>query len=388
MARGKDHSRNQARALFAEAPANPARPISNGNVFSGAGEALTGGGGGGRSTGGQSVLLAVGSVLLTASGSAISLVYSQMQERAAQAEKLSVERAASLNSVASIIDTRIIRAVQVQKALKLGAPTAELDAAWAAYQDAFIGYNDNSVKTYIAIRKIIQQERPTFFERAINNDITPVLSKWDQCLSYAYRLRVEAEREASFRGSPWWGRQPEISAAAGDCGNPAPIIRACSGHVLNGLYDMSLRDRSQTPAAEAAWLTDPSRFSQIRVRCPAGYDAYWRENGRDITHRPATTFKLYTPKFGEARTAARGLRPTEPAPAAPEDTLSALPPQSSLDEGFGGEGLAMAPSRAATPAGAPKRAEGFAAVVGRAADGALTALRSLGGGPAQAAEAR
>lgn len=387
MARGRDHSRNQARALFAEAPASPARPVSNGNVFSGAGEALSGGGGG-RSTGGQSVLLAVASVLLTASGSAITLVYSQMQERAAQAEKLSIERAASLNSVASIIDTRIIRAVQVQKALKLGAPTAELDAAWAAYQDAFIGYNDNSVKTYIAIRKIIQQERPTFFERAINNDITPVLSKWDQCLSYAYRLRVEAEREASFRGSPWWGRQPEISAAAGDCGNPAPIIRACSGHVLNGLYDMSLRDRSQTPAAEAAWLTDKSRFSQIRVRCPAGYDAYWRENGRDITHRPATTFKLYSPKFGEARTAARGLRPPEPAPAAPEDTLSALPPQSSLEEGFGGSELAMSPTGSPTLIIAPKRAEGFAAMVGRAADSALSTLRSLGAGQAQAAEAR
>ncbi|MCF8504740.1 MAG: hypothetical protein K9G59_07480 [Caulobacter sp.] len=386
MARGKDHSRIQARALFAEAPASPARPVNNGNVFSGAGEALSGGGGG-RSTGGQSVLLAVGSVLLTASGSAISLVYSQMQERAAQAEKLSVERAASLNSVASIIDTRIIRAVQVQKALKLGAPTAELDAAWAAYQDAFIGYNDNSVKTYIAIRKIIQQERPTFFERAINNDITPVLSKWDQCLSYAYRLRVEAEREASFRGSPWWGRQPEISAAAGDCGNPAPIIRACSGHVLNGLYDMSLRDRSQTPAAEAAWLTDPSRFSQIRVRCPAGYDAYWRENGRDITHRPATTFKLYTPKFGEARTAARGLRPADPAPAAPEDTLAAPSPQSSLDGSFGGNGLAMAPSRAPTKISTPKRAEGFAAMVGRTAGSTLSTLRSLGAGKAQAAEA-
>jgi len=385
MARGRDHSRNQARALFAEAPASPARPVNNGNVFSGAGEALSSGGGG-RSTGGQSVLLAVGSVLLTASGSAISLVYSQMQERAAQAEKLSVERAASLNSVASIIDTRIIRAVQVQKALKLGAPTAELDAAWAAYQDAFIGYNDNSVKTYIAIRKIIQQERPTFFERAINNDITPVLSKWDQCLSYAYRLRVEAEREASFRGSPWWGRQPEISAAAGDCGNPAPVIRACSGHVLNGLYDMSLRDRSQTPAAEAAWLTDPSRFSQIRVRCPAGYDAYWRENGRDITHRPATTFKLYAPKFGEARTAAR--RPAEPAaPATPEDTLSAPSPQSSLNEGFGGEGLAMAPTRSPTKISAPKRAEGLAATLSRAADSALSTLHSLGAGRAQAAEA-
>ena len=342
------------------------------------------GGGGQRSAGGQSAILAVGSVLLTASGSVIGLVYSQMQERAAQAEKLSIERAASLNTVASIIDTRVIRAVQVQKALKLGAPTAELDAAWTAYQDAFIAYNDNSVKTYIAIRRIIQQERPTFFERAINNDITPVLSKWDQCLSYAYRLRVEAEREAPFRGGRWWDRQPEINAAASDCGSPAPIIRACSANVMSGLYDMSLRDRAETPAAEAAWLTDRSRFSQIRVACPVAYDAFWRENGRDVTHRPAKAFTLYNPTFGEARTTARGARSPAPAPALPEETPLALPPQTAMEEGFGG-GLAWSPPHAPVATAGPSRSDSVAGAVGRAAD---KVLRTVGRGQAGTAEAR
>ena len=148
MARGKDLVRTQqARALFANSPDD------GGFAFQDTGGSSRG------TTGGHSVLLALGSILLTVSGSAVGLVYSQMQERAAQAEKLSVDRAAALNSVASIIDTRIIRAVQVQKALKLGAPAAELDAAWGAYQDAFIAYNDNSVKTYIAVRRIIQKER-------------------------------------------------------------------------------------------------------------------------------------------------------------------------------------------------------------------------------------
>jgi len=345
------------------------------------------GAGGQRSAGGQSVILAVGSVLLTASGSIIGLVYSQMQERAAQAEKLSLERSESLNTVASIIDTRVIRAVQVQKALKLGAPTAELDAAWSAYQDAFIAYNDNSVKTYIAIRRIIQQERPTFFERAINNDITPVLSKWDQCLSYAYRLRVEAEREAPFRGGRWWDRQPEINAAATDCGSPAPIVRACSSNVMSGLYDMSLRSRADTPTAEAAWLTDKARFSQVRVACPVAYDAFWRENGRDITHRPAKAFTLYNPTFGEARTVSRGSRlpAPAPAPAAPEETPLALPPQTSMDEGFGTGGLSLLPPDIQAATARQGRSDGVAAAVGRAAD---KVLRTLGRGQAGTAEAR
>lgn len=306
MARSRDLARTQqARALFASSPDDSgARFVNSGS--------------GGGNTGGHSVLLALGSILLTVSGSAVGVVYSQMQERAAQAEKLAVDRAAALNSVASIIDTRIIRAVQVQKALKLGAPAAELNAVWGAYQDAFIAYNDNSVKTYIAVRRIIQQERPTFFERAINNDITPVLSKWDQCLAGAYQMRVEAERDATFRGGRWWDHQPEINAAATACGSPAPIVRACSSHVLAGLYDMSLRGRSDTAAAEKLWVTDPARFSQIRASCPMGYAVYWEENGKDIAHRPSPVRTLYNPKIGG------GLRPI--TPPVPEETPLAAPP--------------------------------------------------------------
>ena len=306
MARSRDLARTQqARALFASSPDDSgARFVNSGS--------------GGGNTGGHSVLLALGSILLTVSGSAVGVVYSQMQERAAQAEKLAVDRAAALNSVASIIDTRIIRAVQVQKALKLGAPAAELNAVWGAYQDAFIAYNDNSVKTYIAVRRIIQQERPTFFERAINNDITPVLSKWDQCLANAYQMRVEAERDATFRSGRWWDHQPDINAAATACGSPAPIVRACSSHVLAGLYDMSLRGRSDTAAAEKLWVTDPARFSQIRASCPMGYAVYWEENGKDIAHRPAAVRTLYNPKIGG------GLRPI--TPPVPEETPLAAPP--------------------------------------------------------------
>jgi hypothetical protein len=306
MARGRDLARTQqARALFANSPDD-------------SGFAFQGGGSGRGNTGGHSVLLALGSILLTASGSAVGVVYSQMQERAAQAEKLAIDRAASLNSVASIIDTRVIRAVQVQKALKLGAPAAELNAAWSAYQDAFIAYNDNSVKTYIAVRRIIQQERPTFFERAINNDITPVLSKWDQCLAGAYQMRVEAERDAEFQGGRWWDRQGEINATATACGSPAPIVRACSSHVLAGLYDMSLRGRNETATAEKLWVTDPARFSQIRASCPLGYAVYWEENGKDISHRPSAVRTLYSPKIGG------GLK--TPVAPVPEETPLAAPP--------------------------------------------------------------
>lgn len=306
MARGRDLARTQqARALFASGPDDSGARFVNASSS-------------GRNTGGHSVLLAVGSILLTASGSAVGVVYSQMQERAAQAEKLAVDRAAALNSVASIIDTRIIRAVQVQKALKLGAPAAELNAAWGAYQDAFIAYNDNSVKTYIAVRRIIQQERPTFFERAINNDITPVLSKWDQCLAGAYQMRVEAERDAEFRGGRWWDRQGEIRDAATACGSPAPIVRACSSHVLAGLYDMSLRTRADTATAEKLWVTDPVRFSQVRASCPLGYAVYWEENGKDITHRPSPMRTLYSPKVSGGLKAA--------PPTAPEETPLAAAP--------------------------------------------------------------
>lgn len=358
MARGRDLARTQqARALFANSQDD------SGFAFQG--------GGGRRNTGAHSVLLAIGSVLLTASGSAVGVVYSQMQERAAQAEKLAVDRAASLNSVASIIDTRIIRAVQVQKALKLGAPAAELDAAWTAYQDAFIAYNDNSVKTYIAVRKIIQQERPTFFERAINNDITPVLSKWDQCLASAYQMRVEAERDATFRGGRWWDHQPAINAAATACGSPAPIVRACSSHVLAGLYDMSLRGRRETEAAEKLWVTDPARFSQIRASCPLGYAVYWEENGKDVTHRPSPVRTLYSPKIGSG-----GLR--APAPAVPEETPLAAP-QTSSDEIFSGGSFAWRVS----PPEAPK-ARGLGDVFGKA----VTAVRSMGAARAEPGEAR
>lgn len=306
MARGRDLARTQqARALFA-------------NSQDDSGFAFQGGGSARGATGGHSVLLAVGSILLTASGSAVGVVYSQMQERAAQAEKLAIDRAGALNNVASIIDTRVIRAVQVQKALKLGAPAAELNAAWSAYQDAFIAYNDNSVKTYIAVRRIIQQERPTFFERAINNDITPVLSKWDQCLAGAYQMRVEAERDAEFRGGRWWDRQGEIRDAATACGSPAPIVRACSSQVLAGLYDMSLRRPSETAAAEKLWVTDPARFSQIRASCPMGYAVYWQENGKDIAHRPSPVRTLYNPKIGG------GLRAAPPT--VPEETPLVAPP--------------------------------------------------------------
>ena len=361
MARGRDLARTQqARALFA-------------NSGEDSGFSMGGGGSGRGSTGGNSVLLAIGSILLTASGSAISLVYSQMQERAAQAEKLSVERAASLNSVASIIDTRIIRAVQVQKALKLGAPAGELTAAWAAYQDAFIAYNDNSVKTYIAVRKIVQQERPTFFELAINNDITPVLSKWDQCLSYAYQMRVEAERDATFRGGRWWDEQAAINTAASTCGSPAPIIRACSSQVMAGLYDMSLRSRSDTAAAETLWVTDPVRFSQIRANCPMGYAVYWQDQGKDPTHRPSDARTLYNPQMGAPRRAA-------PAPSIPEETPLAAP-QTSSDEALGMGGGSLAWQPVAPPQ--PPRNPGMAGVLDRA----VKAIKGLRGGRAEAAEA-
>jgi hypothetical protein len=359
MARGRDLARTQARALFAKGGEDSgARLVNDGGLSSG---------GGGR-TGGHSVLLALGSVLLTASGSAVGVVYSQMQERAAQAEKLAVDRAAALNSVASIIDTRIIRAVQVQKALKLGAPAAELNAAWGAYQDAFIAYNDNSVKTYIAVRRIIQQERPTFFERAINNDITPVLSKWDQCLANAYQMRVEAERDATFRGGRWWDHQGEINAAATACGSPAPIVRACSSHVLAGLYDMSLRGRNETAAAEKLWVTDPSRFSQVRASCPMGYAVYWEESGKDIAHRPSSARTLYSPKFSS------GLKPLPP-----EETPLPAQPQTSGEEAFSVGGAF--PWQPVAPPALVRRPD-----AGGALGKAIRAVKSLGG-RAEAAEA-
>ena len=95
-------------------------------------------------------------------------------------------------------------------------------------------------------------------------------------------------------------------------------MRACSSHVLAGLYDMSLRGRSDTAAAEKLWVTDPARFSQIRVSCPMGYAVYWEENGKDIAHRPSPVRTLYNPKIGG------GLRPI--TPPVPEETPLAAPP--------------------------------------------------------------